>query len=367
MKILLIGVFLDPKNVSKYKGVSTATNNWQYQLVSNISNNVTSISVISYVSEKSWPFGKLFPKIESKDLENTFISDTISYINLPLIREFSIYLNVKKVLKNKSIYNTFDYIMTFNSLLRNNLINKYINRNTNRISISITGDGKISEISKISIIQNYNSYLNSKKTYKYFFQGGVPSIKVSDLYDFNNSKIIVFTGTFTNLTGIEKFAMQFGNLNIKDLQLHIYGRGNVEYLNSLANKYKNIKIFGYVSTEVLNKAMNEAFAFVNPRNELEESSQNTFPSKLLEYVSFGKPIISTYSSSLDDNFNNLLLLYNSEDENTLKFQLEKIRTMNIDDMNSIREKYLFFIENNSWELKTKELVNYLNNYLSENH
>ena len=363
MKILLIGVVINPKSVSKYKAISSATNKWQYELIKSIENCKVDISVISYVSEKSWPLGKLFPKLNKEDLDNLNVIKTFTYLNIFYLREFFIYFKIKSILKNNSENKSFDFLMTFNSLLRNNLILKFANKNTKNLTISITGDGKICKIANISIIQNYNSFLNINKNRKYFYQGGIHELKTIDDSIINYPKVIVFTGTITKLTGIDKFAMQFAKLNIEGIELHVYGRGDISNIKKLATKFNKIKVFGYVSLVELKKAMNDAFCYVNPRNEVEEFNQNTFPSKLLEYVSYGKPILSTFSTSLDTEFNKLLLLYDSDNIMSLNEQLMVIKNMNNDELTAHKNKLRLYTINNSWEKSTDSLLKYLQSFL----
>lgn len=361
MKILYVGVLLNPKIVSKYYGVSNATNNWQYEFIKSINDINNSVSVISYISEKTWPFGKLFPKIELKDLEGLNIIDTFTYLNIYYLREFFLYYKIKKIILKYIKNNSFDFMITFNSLIRNKLITNFVKSKLGKTTISITGDGQICDLSDISIIQNYNSFLNCRKKYKYFYQGGIPKYNSNNI---TTSPInLIFTGTITKLTGIEKFAEQFGELKIPGIELHIYGKGDFNKLYSLEKQYNNIFIHGYVSILELENAMLNAFAFVNPRDDKEESNQNTFPSKLLEYISYGKPILSTFSNSLDEEFNNLLLLYNPYNLMSLKEQLNNIKLMNLNELIFHKKKLEIFTIKNSWKQKTNNLLIFLENYM----
>jgi hypothetical protein len=361
MKILYVGVLLNPKIVSKYYGVSNATNNWQYEFIKSINDINNSISVVSYISEKTWPFGKLFPKIELKDLEGLNIINTFTYLNIYYLREFFIYFKIKKIILKYLKTNSFDFMITFNSLIRNKLITNFVKSKLGKATISITGDGQICDLSDISIIQNYNSFLNCRKKYKFFYQGGIPKYKSNNIT--LSPLNLIFTGTITKLTGIEEFAEQFGDLKIPGIELHIYGKGDFNKLYSLEKKYNNIFIHGYVSILELENAMLNAFAFVNPRNDKEESNQNTFPSKLLEYISYGKPILSSFSNSLDEEFNKLLLLYDSNNIMSLNEQLMVIKNMNNDELTAHKNKLRLYTINNSWEKSTDSLLKYLQSFL----
>ena len=126
-------------------------------------------------------------------------------------------------------------------------------------------------------------------------------------------KIILFTGNISKLTGIIDFALLFNEISNSNFELHIYGKGYDEILKNLSEKNSSIKIFGFVNDEVLENAMRSAWIYVNPRSISEETLQNTFPSKILEYLRYGKPILSTKSSGIGNKYDSFLFYYNSED------------------------------------------------------
>jgi len=54
--------------------------------------------------------------------------------------------------------------------------------------------------------------------------------------------------------------------------------------------------------------MRSAWIYVNPRSLAEESVQNTFPSKILEYLRYGKPILSTKTSGIGSKYDNFYFI-----------------------------------------------------------
>ena len=190
-------------------------------------------------------------------------------------------------------------------------------------------------------------------------QGGTGTFK-----DVNNKckrdKIIVYTGSITNLTGITEFALLFDKIGAKDIKLHIYGKGNSSILNEIVRRNSNVVLHGFVDQTILDKAMLDAWVFVNPRNSSEELKQNTFPSKLLEYIAYGKPIISTPILSLTSEFKDLLILYNQDDILSLTTILSEIESYSYHDLDVIKEKAKIFCLVNSWDAQTRGFLNNIN-------
>lgn len=358
MKLLLIGVMVNPKNVSHHPGISPATNKWQFDFLRSFKNKDCEVKTISYISEPYWPKGKLCPKITADDVEGLNSIGSFTYLNIAVLREVFIYLKMKKIVSSVLKKYPFDYLVTFNSLTRNNLIGSFTQNTLKKKWLSIIGDGDINPRPDIVIIQNYLSFQNYHLPNKYLYEGGVPEF-ITDESRYLK-KNLVFTGTVTALTGIEKFAEEFGELNMDGIELDIYGRGDFSKLNKLAEKYSNINVHGYVSYEELKNAMKSAYAFINPRNEASEENLNTFPSKILEYIAYGKPMISTDSKSFKEEFRNILFTYNSDDRESMRAVLDKVRSLSYDDLAMLRKKLQRFAEDNSWAAISEKLLIKLN-------
>ena len=109
--------------------------------------------------------------------------------------------------------------------------------------------------------------------------------------------------------------------------------------------------------------MLDAWAFVNPRNSIEDinvNSEVTFPSKLLEYIAYGKPIISTPVLSLTSEFKDLLMFYNQDDILALTKVLREIESYSVHDLVVIKKKAKEFCLVNSWDAQTRGFLNNIN-------
>ena len=71
-------------------------------------------------------------------------------------------------------------------------------------------------------------------------------------------------------------------------------------------KDKRIKFLGLLSETDLEHTYKNADIFINPRPVKTEGNDINFPSKLFDYLSWNKPIISTRTKSLSPEYNNIL-------------------------------------------------------------
>ena len=111
----------------------------------------------------------------------------------------------------------------------------------------------------------------------------------------------------------------------KKLELWLCGKGNYQDIKSLVSQDKRIKFKGYVQKSKLEKLCNKADILVNPRQA--DGNNTNFPSKILFYLSFNKPIIST-KSGLGPKYKDVIFLLRNEKIKTLTSKINKVLSLN---------------------------------------
>lgn len=107
-------------------------------------------------------------------------------------------------------------------------------------------------------------------------------------------RICMYAGSLYKIYGIGNLIEGFRMAKLKDVQLHLYGPCNFEAeLRQIAREDPNIFYGGMVlNTQIVEKEM-EATLLVNPRPTDEEFVKYSFPSKTMEYMSTGTPVLTT--------------------------------------------------------------------------
>ncbi len=112
------------------------------------------------------------------------------------------------------------------------------------------------------------------------------------------------------------------NLDIP-CEIHFYGNGTLEketneMIKSLPKQHKVI-IHGFLSHKELIRIMSEeTHILVNSTRSMGVDEQSEgYPFKMLEYAATGIPIISSTIGKLDDEFNNLVNFYETENPNEI--------------------------------------------------
>ena len=107
-------------------------------------------------------------------------------------------------------------------------------------------------------------------------------------------RVCLYAGGVSKLYGLGHLVEGFRLADIPNAQLHIYGPGDyVEELKTIAGEDSRIVYGGMLlSSQVVEKEM-EATLLVNPRPTHEEFVKYSFPSKTMEYMASGTPVLTT--------------------------------------------------------------------------
>lgn len=141
-------------------------------------------------------------------------------------------------------------------------------------------------------------------------------------------KIILYSGGLFEKFGIRLLIDAFTRLEGEDYRLQLYGNGDmVDTIKEYVNKDNRISFFGYVENAVIVNAQMNATILVNPRLSSEEYTRYSFPSKNIEYMASGVPLLTTKLAGMPEEYFNYVYLFDNESvegfKNTMQFLLNK--------------------------------------------
>lgn len=138
--------------------------------------------------------------------------------------------------------------------------------------------------------------------------GILPSNKISSIIKAPTSKNFLFSGSLSSVTGFEMAIDVFSN--IPNAQLYISGNGKFpsEYA-----KYENIHFLGMLDYQNYLELFSKIDICLNFRNPYLPENNNNFPSKVLEYFSKNKVVLSTIDYPELVDFKYIKVPFNKKD------------------------------------------------------
>ena len=176
-------------------------------------------------------------------------------------------------------------------------------------------------------------------------------------------KIIMYSGTLHQRFGILNLVEAFEKIRNPKYSLIICGTGDSEALiKKYAASDTRIKFLGKVPRKEVLGLQRNATVLVNPRQNNESFTKYSFPSKTMEYLSAGKPVIAYKLDGIPDEYDDYIFYVNDNSVESLAERIEEICEKTNDEL----EKYgtrgrTFVLDNKNYLIQTKKIMSMMSN------
>lgn len=121
----------------------------------------------------------------------------------------------------------------------------------------------------------------------------------------NKKNIIFYSGQLNPVYGLNNLLDAFIEIyrEHKDYELWLCGSGSLEEkIRSLKQECPAIKYYGYVNSDMIRNLQAEASVLVNPRQNIGEFTKYSFPSKTMEYLASGRPVVGYHLDGIPQEY-----------------------------------------------------------------
>ncbi len=251
--------------------------------------------------------------------ENDEKEDNVHYhyyttINLPIIRQLMILCGARLAIKKHK--KTEDTFVICDCLNRANATGFVAGAKRKKIPVIMIVTDLPDDQFKASTAKKYNALLEKADGYiflteqmnervnqkgkPYIVLEGhadttLPEVKAERKYEAQSGKkVIVYAGSIQRLYGIQNLVEGFLKANIQNTELQIFGDGDYrEELERVAATHPTVKYMGVRPNSEVVETEQRAALLVNPRPAAPEYTKYSFPSKNMEYMASGTPILTT--------------------------------------------------------------------------
>lgn len=356
----LEGVF-DEHTVNAFQASSPAVNFFLAGFVRALAAAGCDVTLIGHPYDRIWPAGRVIVTEHDAALEPDFVGQVVGYINIPYLRRWSQSLNYKnRVNAYLEAYGRPDYVFTFNDSPGTGAA-KYLSRQHGIPWIYLAGDGPATKGADGYIIQNWNYFESpSAPSPKIHLDGGLPLIDTFKVKPTRQiPRALMYMGALTQHGGALELARAFHNLVDQDIELWITGRGANASLEHLAASDARIKLYGFVEQEQLCSLASRAWIFANPRPTAFAPNKLNYPSKLLHYLAYGRPVLSTFTEGLSPDYREVLIPIEDETERGLAQSIHNALGMSESDYQVWCERVAQFNLTRAWDRQAERLLGWL--------
>lgn len=199
---------------------------------------------------------------------------------------------------------------------------------------------KVSATQKLNlkVMQKFKSYLLlteqmskivNPKNRPYVVLEGHSDISMKDvenrLEEKYPKKVCLYAGSLMKIYGIESLVRGFVNADIPDTELHVYGDGDFKKeLEELSGEYPSVKYLGIAPNSEIVKNELKATLLINPRPTHEEYTKYSFPSKNMEYMASGTPVLTTKLPGMPKEYDEFVYLIEEETADGIEKVLSEV-------------------------------------------
>ena len=404
--MLFLGRLLPKENEAQIRkkmriGMVDAANTLQWNIINGLeSNQCGVIKILNCLPVNSWPKGyadAFVPEFcfshtnrhEAKDIN-------VGYNNLSIIKQFRKAAPFKR--KLKEWVNEDNGLKKVLFLYSADLLNLNLAKYAKSLNPSIETVCLIADIPEFSTIGNlkgikryYKDYCVKKSDSLYKFidkfilltaqMADKLKIKVpymvmegiagdaEEIHDtavadkFTGRKFVLYTGTLNYKFGIKVLLDAFQQIEDGDLELVICGFGEAESLLKQRQKEdKRIVFLGKQDRKYIVHLQKQATVLVNPRQNNEEFTKYSFPSKTMEYLASGTPVVAYKLDGIPDVYDEYINYVNGNSAESLASKLRDLCELDDNSRKVIGKKGQdFVLKNKNAIVQTKRILNFLNN------
>lgn len=402
MNILYIGSFFEKRREQEIwqnskKWIVIPGNTFQSSLINGIIEHQKSIDYIVNLPaigsfpcryKKIWFKSSIFNVGRIKGVNGGFL-------NLPLIKNYSIYISIKKHANrwaktnpdNKKVILVYSLIEPYIKAAIS-IKKKYPDTKVCCIVLDLPQyfDDKASWIYKFVNKQTTKSIYNLIPNIDYFIlltepmvdalgiNGNKQWLLLEGLYLPQrrgllpkSQKTILYTGKLDARFGIIDMIEAFTQIEDKDYKLWICGDGSDRNIVIDASKCDcRIKYWGLLKHEQILSMQTQVTLLLNPRKGTEEYTKYSFPSKTMEYMASGTPTVMYPLPGMPKEYYEYLVIIPDNTINTLKNVLVEWcnkSQIELDEFGAKAKK--FILENKNAYVQSQRILNFINNRYEE--
>lgn len=334
---------------------------------------LSAIPMSSQISNKKMWF-------EKKEEENGVLYKYIPFINIRIIRQIFLFIFSLLSIMKECICNKKDKVFIcdmLNTTIATTALSvcKLFRVKCIAIVTDLPKDigGKYSVSKKVNqfcqskydayilVTEYMNDVVNKDKKRPYIVIEGLTDVYLIDDKSYNkySNKVCMYAGGLYEKYGVKALIEAILLIEIDDLELHLYGSGELEdYIKNINNK--KIVYKGVATNDKIIEEERKVTLLINPRFTGEDYTKYSFPSKNIEYMSSGTPVLTTRLAGIPEEYYKYIYCFEGENIEDYANKITKILHKDNEELTTKGEKAKeFVLKNKNNIVQTKEIIKWL--------
>jgi glycosyltransferase involved in cell wall biosynthesis len=171
---------------------------------------------------------------------------------------------------------------------------------------------------------------------------------------------IYYAGALSEPAGVNLLLDAIPHVNDPTLEFWFSGRGTLEErLKQQASSDSRIRFFGFVTEEQYSEMLQKAALLVNPRPSRLLENRYNFPSKLMEYLAAGRPILSTATSDVAEHYGSALIVLADETPEGLARCIERSVAVSAEERAAMGSRARATVTGVTWRTQAEKILAFI--------
>lgn len=368
---------------------SAAPNVFQWNLLEGLAEELADrMEVINVLPVGVWPKG--YRKLLLPDrawVSGGIAGRELGCVNLPFMKQYARYRKAKRILKSREeqdteilIYSTY---MPFLKAI-------YRLPPSMKVAVIVTDLPEYYDLGKVTLLRRTLRKLQNRMIYRYLNRvdrfvvlteqmtgplrvGNRPWLRMEGICNAKvsrkapeapDTKAILYTGTLHYQYGIGALLQAFRSIEDPLSELWICGSGEAEKeILELSRQDPRVKFYGFCSQQEVAQLRDKAAVLVNPRTNEGEYTKYSFPSKTMEYMASGKPVVMYKLDGIPEEYDQYLFYADPEDAGQgLKKALEEVLAHYDEAMQKASQAQAFVLENKNAGRQAQKMIEFISEH-----
>lgn len=369
--VLWLGSIFDGDAVLRRPGVNPAARRMQLGLVSAMMAEGVAVRTIGHVPESLWPRGRL-REPGREPLESGIDGTTVSYWNVPGLRMYSLSRSFRHAYdRTVERHGSPSVVFSYNAYPYNIAVGRHAREggvpwvplvaDVPRGSERKKHDRAINEAEGRVFLSWAEFTKTSNLAPKLHLDNGVDALHPpSTDVGVEDPPVVVYTGSLGPHAGASYLVEGFRLVTRSDIELWICGFGKNSDVERAVAEDDRVRFLGLLPEDQLRQVCERATLFVNPRPSSRPGNAGNFPSKVLDYLRYQKPIISTWTAGIAPEYRRVLTVLEEETPECLARTIEEVANWSAERRRERAERVRRFVQSEKlWSVQAGRLIDWL--------
>jgi glycosyltransferase involved in cell wall biosynthesis len=348
-RLLLFGPMQPESRMLGSTAPTPAAVRWTHGLLSGLRHHGLDVVRIGHEPARAWPYGPLVShaiadatsgQSGETSARGALRETPISFINVPGVRWKSLARSYDRATAAVSRGFGPNALVTYNAdRYYLPAVRRLLAMGVPWIPIVLDGDDSpagwadLAERSAAAaggVFLSYSACQSSPFPATFHLDGGIDIDPLPDGPETRPRKVVFYAGSRGPWAGVDLLLDAWRFVTCPDAVLLLCGQGESERLKHARSTDPRIVDEGMVPKSRLRDFMKAATVLVNPRPPGHEGNSLNFPSKILEYLGTGKPVVSTWTPGLAPGYRQALVVADPATPAGLAARIDEVLRWNED-------------------------------------